>query len=304
MLTACHKERYNFAMTISWLDKLLVALHRMLPARLLGSFVYLLSRSRRRWLKNTLIRGFTWLYDVDTGEAARSAPDGFASFNDFFTRELKEGARIVNADPTHLTSPADGTIAQTGHAANGQLLQAKGMYFSAAGLLADDDAAEALRAAPFATVYLAPYNYHRVHMPVAGRLIRTRFVPGKLYSVNARTTAVIPDLYAVNERLVCEFETAAGPFALVLVGAMNVASITTAWGGEIFPKDDGQVVHRDWQDERIELAQGEYLGHFNLGSTVVMLGPNADCAWNSELGAGQTVRMGELLGRLTTRPQS
>ncbi|MBT8421528.1 MAG: phosphatidylserine decarboxylase [Gammaproteobacteria bacterium] len=271
---------------------------RLLPARLMGSFVYLLSRSRRPWLKNALIRGFLRLYDVDTEEAAREIPEGYATFNEFFTRELRPDARPVHSNPDQLLSPADGTIAQTGHAHNGHLLQAKGIEFSATGLLANSLLASKLVKAPFATVYLAPYNYHRVHMPVAGRLRQTIFVPGKLYSVNARTTATIPELYALNERLVCEFETDRGPFALVLVGAMNVASISTAWGGEIFPPADKKVIHSDYTEQTIELAQGEYMGHFNMGSTVVMLGPAGNCAWHESLQPGQPVQVGTPIGEL------
>jgi len=289
----------NTGERISWFDKLLVLLTRLLPARLMGSFVYLLTRSRRPWLKNALIRGFLQLYDVNTAEAAHPIPDGYATFNEFFTRELKPGSRPLNAHPDQLLSPADGTIAQTGQASNGQLLQAKGMHFSAAALLADSVLAGKLANAPFATVYLAPYNYHRVHMPLTGRLMQTLFVPGKLYSVNARTTATIPNLYALNERLVCEFETERGPFALVLVGAINVASMTTAWGGEIFPTGDAHVLHTNYADQEIELAQGDYMGHFNMGSTVVMIGPHAGCTWNAVLRPGQAVQMGTTLGTLT-----
>jgi len=279
-------------------DKLLVALHRLLPARLLGRLIYRLSRSERVWLKNTLIRGFTALYSVDLREAELEEAVAYASFNAFFTRRLKSGARPIAANPTALLCPADGTVAQTGHATDGQLLQAKGMSFSARHLLGDKAFAAQLANAPFATIYLAPYNYHRVHMPAAGVLVQTRFIPGKLYSVNARTTAVIPNLYALNERLVCEFQSPAGPFAMVLVGAMNVASMTTAWDGEISPATDGGVIHRRYDDGSVRLAQGDYMGHFNMGSTVVLIGPPAGCTWDSRLSPGKTVQVGQTLGNL------
>lgn len=279
-------------------DKLLVALHRLLPARLLGRLVYRLSRSERVWLKNALIRGFTTLYSVDLREAEFRDREGYASFNAFFTRRLKPGARQLNANPAALICPADGTVAQTGYATSGHLLQAKGMSFSAAGLLGDAALAEKLTNAPFATVYLAPYNYHRVHMPTAGTLVQTRFIPGKLYSVNARTTAVIPNLYALNERLVCEFQSPSGPFAMVLVGAMNVASISTAWEGEIFPAGDGTVIQRRYDDGAVQLAQGDYMGHFNMGSTVVLIGPPKGCTWDDQLVTGTTVRVGQVMGKL------
>lgn len=285
-------------MEASVFDKFLVALHRLLPARALGRLVYRLSRSERPWLKNTLIRGFSALFKVDTGEALISEPEGYASFNAFFTRKLRPGARPVNPDKAALLSPADGTIAQAGNAAAGSLLQAKGMHFSAATLLGDAALAEALADAPFLTVYLAPYNYHRVHMPCDGQLLRSRFIPGRLYSVNARTTATIPDLYAVNERLVCEFTTPRGPCAVVLVGAINVASITTAWEGEILPPANGGIVLRDYSaGEPVTLNQGDYLGHFNMGSTVVVLGPPGTCQWQANCVSGQAVQAGEPLGR-------
>ncbi len=283
----------------SFIDKLLVALHRLLPARLMANVVYVLSRSRKVWLKNLLIRSFMRLFAINMAEAALAEPADYGSFNDFFTRELRSDARPLAADPAAVLCPADGTIAQTGHARNGQLLQAKGQQYSVAALLGDAILAGQLKNAPFATIYLAPYNYHRVHMPLDARLVQSRFIPGKLYSVNARTTAVIPGLYAVNERLVCEFDSAAGPFAIVLVGAMNVASISTAWGGEIFPAKDGRIRRTNHEQENIELARGEYMGHFNLGSTVVLVGPVNGCQWLDHLSPGTTVRMGEPLGNLT-----
>jgi len=279
-------------------DKLLVALHRLLPARLLGRLIYRLSRSERVWLKNALIQGFTALYSVDLSEAELGEAKAYASFNAFFTRRLKSGARQITADPTLLLCPADGFIAQTGRATDGQLLQAKGMSFSAQQLLGDDALAAQLANAPFATVYLAPHNYHRVHMPAAGVLVQTRFIPGKLYSVNARTAAVIPDLYAINERLVCEFRSPTGPFAMVLVGAINVASMTTAWEGEIFPTADGSVIHRRFDDGSVRFEQGDYMGHFNMGSTVVLIGPPGECTWDNRLTPGKTVWVGEPLGKL------
>lgn len=279
------------------LDRLLVQLHRLLPARLLAKLVYALSRSRRGWLKNALIRGFSRMYGVDTAEAALPCPEGYASFNEFFTRELRPGARHFALDSAAVLCPADGTVAQTGHANAGRLLQAKGKYFTAADLLGSAEFSAALADAPFATIYLAPYNYHRVHMPITGTLRRTRFIPGRLYSVNARTTAVIDRLYAVNERLVCEFDTSHGPLGIVLVGAMNVASISTAWGGEVLPPADGTVVETDCSSLGVQLNQGDYLGHFNMGSTVVLIGPPLTCNWQDGIAPGTRVRVGQTLGR-------
>lgn len=281
-------------------DRLLVTLQRLLPARSLGRFIYWISRRRSIWLKNILIRGFSALFNVDTTEAARPVPDGYASFNEFFTRELRSGARPFMRDTERVIAPVDGTIAQLGHARHGELLEAKGAQFSAARLLGDAELAAKLDAAPFTTLYLAPYNYHRIHMPLDGRLVGTLFIPGKLHSVNARTVAVIPDLYARNERLVCHFTGARGDFVLVLVGALNVASMSTAWAGEVRATQRDGVTREQWPTAAApQLQQGEYMGHFNMGSTVILLGPAAPLNWDSERRVGQQVKMGWSLGRFS-----
>ena len=281
-------------------DRILVTLQRLLPARLIGRVIYHLTRSEISWLKNALIRGFNWLYGVDTEEAEKPVPGGYRSFNDFFTRSLKSGARTMQTGPDNFICPADGTIAQTGKATGGQLLQAKGMGFSASDLLADEQLAAELADCHFATIYLAPYNYHRLHMPLDGKLEQTAFVPGLLYSVNARTTATVPDLYAVNERLVCQFSSAHGRFAMVLVGAMNVASISTAWSGEIKPTADREVQRQRYiGTDAPELLQGDYMGHFNMGSTIVLLGPRDLVDWSAQLTDGTAVQVGQQLGQLT-----
>lgn len=275
---------------------LIATAQRLIPARSLGRFVYWLARIETSWLKNFLINGFVWLYKVDTSEAAATVPNEYRNFNDFFTRSLKPDARPLEGDDNTLLCPADGTIAQLGRAAQGQLLQAKGMYFSAAELLGDAELAAELADCHFATIYLAPYNYHRLHMPVTGTLEQSIFIPGRLYSVNALTTSAVPNLYAVNERLVCQFNGPAGRFAMVLVGAMNVASISTAWEGEILPPADGLPVRKSFSGEHAPtLARGDYMGHFNMGSTIVLLGPSSIQGWQPTLRPGNTVRVGRRL---------
>ena len=281
-------------------DRILVTLQRALPARSIGRVIYHLTRSELRWVKNILITGFSWLYGVDTTEAEKPVPDGYRSFNEFFTRSLKTGARTMNIGADTFICPADGTMAQLGKATDGQLLQAKGIEFSAHDLLADADLAAELADCHFATIYLAPYNYHRLHMPLDGTLEQTIFVPGRLYSVNARTAATVPGLYAVNERLVCQFNSPRGRFAMVLVGAMNVASISTAWCGEITPPGNGEVQHQYFSGTNIpKLSQGDYMGHFNMGSTVVLLGPHDMLSWGKEIVPGMTVQVGQKLGKMT-----
>jgi len=286
-------------MSPSLLDRLLVALQRITPARFIGRMIYHLSRCQVRWLKDLLIQGFCKLYDVDTDEAAKPVPAGYQSFNQFFIRELKPGSRPIDSAPDQLVSPADGRIAQLGQARAGQLIQAKGMHFSAADLLADEALATELADCHFATVYLAPYNYHRLHMPLDGTLEQTLFVPGLLYSVNERTARTVPSLYAVNERLVCQFNSPHGRFAMVLVGAMNVASISTAWGDEIPAPRDYRVVREHFSGTSApSLSRGDYMGHFNMGSTVVLLGPAGLQGWHTDCAPGNVVRTGQTVGTL------
>lgn len=270
----------------------------------MGKCVYRLSRSRVRWFKNLLIRGFAWLYCVNQLEAAAEVPKGYATFNDFFTRELKPEARPADPRPDSLLSPADGMVAQSGYVRAGQLLQAKGVEYRAADLLGDAELAGTLANSAFATIYLAPHNYHRVHLPMDGILEKTIFIPGLLYSVNVRTTAAIKNLYALNERLVYKFRGDNGPFALVLVGAMNVASISTAWAGEITPPADGQVMHMDFSTgDALHFARGDYVGHFNLGSTVVFIAPDAGIEWLEAAAAGTCVQARQRIGALKVKTQ-
>jgi phosphatidylserine decarboxylase len=282
-------------------NQLIVFLQKCLPARLMGQFIYWLSRIEKPWFKNKFITGFCWLYEVDTAEAEHPIPAGYKHFNDFFTRNLREDARPIAPSPESFSCPADGTVAQLGFASTTELMQAKGMSYRAEELLGDTDMAIELADCAYITIYLAPYNYHRLHMPLAGVLEKTLFIPGRLYSVNARTAATVPGLYAVNERLVCQFNSDLGKFALVLVGAMNVASISTAWGGEIFPPADGQISIQDFS--RVtgapELARGDYMGHFNMGSTIVVLAPPGSLIWDEQVATGNIVRMGQQLGKVT-----
>lgn len=275
-------------------------LQRILPARLLGRAVYAITRSEAPALKDLLIRGFVRLYGVDVTEAEKAVPQGYPSFNAFFTRRLKPGARPVDPDPASIVSPADGTIQQVGRLQGDEILQVKGMGYSAAELLGDAVAAERFRDGSFVTIYLAPWNYHCVHIPVAGRIRRMTHVPGELWSVNATTTARVPRLFARNERLVCQGEATWGPFAVVLVGALNVGSVSTVWAGEVLPRRDRQRRHWDYAptDSATRLERSAVLGAFNLGSTVVVLLPPDAARWREGLAAGSPVRTGEALGRL------
>ncbi len=278
-----------------------ICLQHWLPARWLGRLVHRLSRVRVRWWKNLLIRGFSRLYGVDCAAAARPVPDGYATFNDFFSRELKAGLRPIDPDPQTLVAAADGRIAQLGEARNGQLLQAKGLTYSLAALCGSESRATRYRDGAFLTIYLAPSDYHRVHAPAAGRLRWMHHIPGERFAVNRTTATVLPGLFVRNERLVCHFEADWGPFAVVLVGALNVASIGTAWAGELACPAPGHP--RLWHyppPSGPRLARGAYLGQFNLGSTVILLLPPGVARLDAELALGQQLQVGQRVGRVAS----
>ncbi|RMF99192.1 MAG: phosphatidylserine decarboxylase [Gammaproteobacteria bacterium] len=279
------------------MSRLFVCLQHWLPARTLGRLVHRLSRARLRWWKNLLILGFCRLYGVDRASAARPVPDGYASFNAFFTRELKPGLRPIDPDPAALVAPADGRIAQFGEARAGRLLQAKGLDYSLADLCGSDRRAERYRDGAFLTIYLAPRDYHRVHAPAAGRLRWMHHIPGERFAVNAATAARLPGLFARNERLVCHFEGDWGPFAVVLVGALNVASIGTAWTGELPAPDRARLWHYPPPSGPC-LDRGQYLGQFNLGSTVILLLPPGAARLDPGLTLDQRVFVGRRIGSL------
>jgi len=275
-------------------DRLFILAQYLLPHHLLSRLVGMLAEARTLWIKNRLIGWFIRRYQVDMSEAQLPDPLAFDCFNAFFTRALKEGARPLEQTPGTILCPVDGAVSQIGDIGHGRVFQAKGHSFSTHELLGGDSA----RAAPFlkgrfATLYLSPRDYHRVHMPISGTLREMIYVPGKLFSVNPLTASAVPDLFARNERVVCIFDTACGPMALVLVGAMIVASIETVWAGQVAPLT--RTVKRFSYDAPITLEAGAELGRFRLGSTVVLLFGEQQVNWNSELGTGSSVRMGQRL---------
>lgn len=275
-------------------------LQRLLPKHLLTALVRRFARVRAAPVKNLLIRAFVQAYAVDLEEIPRRVPEGFEHFNAFFTRELTPGARPIDPEPAAVVSPVDGITSAAGRIERGRLLQAKGLHYSLEDLLATDLSDAALfEDGEFATFYLAPYHYHRVHSPLAGELTSARYVPGALYSVNDLTVRTLPRLFARNERLVCRFRTDVGPMILVMVGALNVGSITTPWTGTVTPRKAGVVEDLELDDGVPRgVAQGDLLGWFNMGSTVIVLLPPGTCAWRDGLVLGARVRMGEGIGRL------
>lgn len=248
------------------------------------------------------IRWFAKRYEVNLDEALCSDIEQFKSFNDFFTRELKPGMRVIDPNDTAVVSPADGAINQLGIISNGTLLQAKGKAFSLVNLLGGDpNLAEPFQEGSFCTVYLSPRDYHRVHMPLPGTLTRMIHVPGKLFSVNQFTSENVDSLFARNERVVCFFETEYGPMALVLVGAMIVASVDTVWAGQVCPgRSDQNNISYENQIPPVQIGKGEEMGRFKLGSTVVAVFGPGMVSLEAELAAGDPVRMGQRIGTLPT----
>lgn len=287
----------------SWGDRLRYWPHAWLPQQALTRLAYRLTRSRRHWLKDRLIRWFIARFQVDMSEAAQPDPAGYADFNQFFTRALRSDARPLAVGASTICCPVDGTLSEFGILQESRLLQAKGRQFSVIQLLGGD----AARALPFhngcyAILYLAPRDYHRIHMPLRGRLREMVHIPGKLFSVSPLSARMTPDLFARNERVVTLFDTAAGPLALALVGAINVASIETVWAGAVTPPRARAVKAWRYPDagpEAVTLAKGEELGRFNMGSTVILLfGPDR-ARWDATLAVGERVRMGQRLGEMT-----
>ncbi|WP_340588416.1 archaetidylserine decarboxylase [Erythrobacter alti] len=278
------------------MSKNFIRLQHALPhhgiSRLAGKF----AGSEKHWLKDRLIRRFIAAYDVDMSEAARPV-EAYASFNDFFTRELKPGARPLADSDTQILSPADGAVSQIGTIEEGRIFQAKGRHFTALQLLGGDAAAaERFAGGSFATIYLSPKDYHRVHMPAEGALRSTTYVPGDLFSVNQVTAEHVDGLFARNERLACMFDGPHGAFASVMVGAMIVAGIETVWSGRV-EAHNPTLVHHDFAAGEHDFAAGDEMGRFFLGSTVVLLFEPGRVEWNTQLKAGDSVRMGQSLGR-------
>ena len=280
-------------------DRLFVLLQYIIPQHLLSRVLGALAESRLPLIKNPLIKLFAKQFKVNMQEAERENFADYMSFNDFFTRSLKADARHIDHDPAHLACPVDGAVSQIGDINTGQIFQAKGQEYSVNALLGGNPAWSApFEDGQFTTIYLAPKDYHRIHMPCDGKLLRMAHVPGQLFSVNQATATNVPNLFARNERLVAIFETEFGPMAMVLVGAMVVASIETTWSGLVCPTGK-QVQTWEYGDQQeISLRKGEEMGRFKLGSTIILCLPKDTCTWNAELQPGVTTRMGQMLAKL------
>jgi len=274
------------------------ALTYVLPHRLLSSLARRLAYSRAPWLKQWLIDAVVRRFGVNLGEAAEPDPRAYPSFNAFFTRALKPGARTADADPRALLVPADGHVSQCGKIEDGTIFQAKGRAFTAAELLGDAEAAKPFADGLFATVYLSPRDYHRVHMPWTGTLRETVHVPGRLFSVGTAAVRDVPRLFARNERLVCHFDTDFGPMACVMVGALLVSGVETVWSGVEIPEYASEITRKDWRGKGVTVERFAEMARFNYGSTVIVLLPHGVAKLADELKAEAPVKLGQKLAML------
>jgi phosphatidylserine decarboxylase len=284
-------------------DRTFALLQHLLPKHRMSQLIYVITRSERTWIRNIVLGIFLRSFRIDMSSAVEADPYRYPTFNAFFTRALKPEARPIAAEADTLVSPVDGTVSQCGALTQDAIVQAKGRGFSMTELLGgDSQRAAKYLGGSFATIYLAPYNYHRIHMPLAGTVRETIYVPGELFSVNASTARSVPRVFARNERVVCDFasDNAHSPeFAMVYVGALHVGSIETTWCGEVNPpprrRKQVRIVP---QGKGTHLAKGEEAGRFNMGSTVILVFPPGRVMFDAHFHPGATVTMGARIGKV------
>jgi phosphatidylserine decarboxylase len=286
--------------TVSFGDRSFAVLQYLLPKHVMTRAIYALTRSKQKWIRNIFIKIFFSTFNIDMSIAAESDPYKYPTFNEFFTRALRDGARPIDSASDAIVSPVDGTVSQCGPITADAIIQAKGRNYSLTELLGGDEARAArYRGGMFATIYLAPYNYHRIHMPLAGTVRETIYIPGDLFSVNAATARAVPRVFARNERVVCDFAAANDgcDFAMVYVGALHVGSIETTWCGEVNPppRPRKQPTSIE-QGKGTTLSKGAESGRFNMGSTVIIVTPPNRIEWNDALQPGAMVVMGQRIG--------
>ena len=279
-------------------ETLITLLQYALPHHALSRMMSVLTHSENKICKNLLIKFIIKHYGVNMDEAQEQDIDAYKSFNDFFTRELRPSARLLCTETNAIVSPADGAVSQVGQITNGQIFQAKGKSFTAIDLLGGSaERAEPFNNGLFATIYLSPKDYHRLHMPLTGTLREMVHIPGRLFSVNAATTRSVPGLFARNERVAVIFDTEVGPMALILVGAIFVSSIETVWHGVVTPPSVTSVQSWQYQDNAPMLKIGEDMGRFNMGSTIIVLFAKDKVKWDVEFKMEKVVKLRELIGR-------
>ena len=284
----------------SWLDKLRVLPQYFIPQRFLTSLVYRITRCEIPWFKNNLIKLFITVFDVDMSLAKNPDPESYSSFNTFFTRGLSPEARPIHLDDKNILSPVDGAVSQIGNIQNNTIIQAKGKSYTLKHLLVEDELVNMFSGGTFATLYLAPRDYHRIHMPVSGQLSRMIYVPGKLFAVNSHSVRVVDAVFAKNERVINIFDTDIGPMAVIMIGALNVGSMETVWSGQITPAKNRIINDTQFSGNDIKLEQGQEMGRFNMGSTVILLLPQNVIQWSADMVADKTIVMGEKIARVNT----
>lgn len=280
---------------VSLWDKLVTFPQYLIPQHVLSLVMYRVTRCEVVWFKNLIISTIIKQYRVNMAEAAEMNLDYYSSFNAFFTRLLRNGVRPISE--SDIVSPVDGVVSQVGLVTSGQIVQAKGQEYSVLALLGGDDAVTSeFVGGQFATIYLSPKDYHRIHMPVTGTLRKMRYIPGKLFSVSPRTARAVPDLFARNERVAVTFDTDFGPMVMVLVGAIFVGSMETIWAGQITP-NYGKVIQQWTYDgeQAITIEKGQEMGRFNMGSTVVVLVGKGAALFNDQVEAEATIQLGNAM---------
>lgn len=274
----------------------------LLPHKIISKIANLCATCKVTCIKNYLISYFLSRYDVNMSEAIQTDPFAYPTYNDFFTRHLKAECRPIDTNDNTIVSPADGNMAQLGMIKQDQILQAKGHSYSVKSLLGGDlNLTAQFIGGSFATIYLAPKDYHRIHMPLTGRLKKMIYVPGKLFSVNEHAAENIPNLFARNERVIAIFDTVAGPMALILVGAMIVGSIETKWFGTVTPPHSKTI--KTWEYDKgsaIELSKGAEMGLFKLGSTVIVLFAPQAALWDQNININSDIKMGSKIGLIAS----
>ncbi len=282
--------------------RLFIALQHLLPQHLLSAMMWKLTRCQCKWLLKLVLPLFIRQFKVNMQEAVEPDWQYYDSFNHFFTRELNQELRPVNMEEHTIVSPVDGAISQLGKIHQDLIFQAKGHAYSLTQLLAGrDDLGKLFKNGRFNTIYLSPRDYHRIHMPIAATLQEMIYVPGELFSVNPVTVENVPALFARNERVICLFDTAAGPMAMILVGAIFVGSIETVWHGEVTPPRGKQIREWKYPEQEFRYEKGQEMGRFNMGSTVILLHANKHMEWEKSLQAEQTVKLGQVIGEIKNR---
>ena len=271
-----------------------------LPKHALSRIIYRLTRIEFKPWKNFLIKTFVVFFNVDMNQAILSKPEDYSSFNSFFIRKLKPDARNWKKDKNLILSPVDGAVSQLGKISNGNVIQAKGMNYTLDRLLANDAMnVNQFQEGYFATLYLSPRDYHRIHMPVTGRLIKSIYVPGDLFAVNTASVRTVDQLFARNERFISIFETGLGLMAQIMVGAIFVGSMETVFSGQITPTQNRELTINEYKDNEVMLNQGDEFGHFNMGSTVILLFEKDTLAWSEDLNENDVIQVGQVIGKVS-----